>query len=119
MPMRYLDRRYRKLPVVRVLFATNMVFALAVLIAWQLAVLAVLGPLGWAADQPIPTAQNFENLFRYPLVIFWAGPALAMVVAWLLMQAHNHKAAFGVLIVPVLMTVLLIGVFFLTPNNGF
>jgi hypothetical protein len=114
MAMRYLDRNYRKMPVVRVLFAANLVFAVLVLLAWQLAVLFVLGPLGWAADQPFPTPNSFESLLRYPLVIYWAGPALAMAIAWLLMQSHRHKAAFGVLAVPVIMSILLVAVYLMT-----
>jgi hypothetical protein len=110
--------RYQKMPIVRALLATNLAFAIAILVAWQAALMVVLGPLGWAADQPIPTSQTLENMFRYPLVLFWAGPAMAMMTGWMLLNAKRYKAAFGVLVLPVLVTALLTAVYFTMPEPG-
>jgi hypothetical protein len=117
MTIKYLERgRYRNMPVVRVLLATNLVFAVAILVAWQMALIAVLGPLGWAADEPIPASRTLENLLTYPLLVFWSGPALAMLAGWMLLQAKRYKAAFGVLMLPVLVKSLLVAVYFLLPQ---
>ena len=119
MTIKYYERgRYRKMPVVRALFATNLAFAIAILVAWQLTMFVVLGPLGWAADQPIPLSHTLENLLRYPLVIFWAGPALAMAAGWMLLQSHRHTAALGVLLLPMLVMAMLAAVYFFQPNAG-
>jgi hypothetical protein len=108
--------RHRNLPVVRALLVTNLVFALAILVAWQMALMFVLGPLGWAADQPIPSALTLENLLTYPLLVFWAGPAMAMMTGWMLLRAQRTRAAFGVLMLPVLVTGLLAAVYVLVPQ---
>jgi uncharacterized membrane protein len=108
--------RYRNMPVVRALLAANLAFAIAILVAWQMALIIVLGPLGWAVDRPISTSQTLDNLLTYPLLLFWAGPAIAMVVGWMLLRAQRYKAAFGVLVVPVLVTVLLAAVYCLMPQ---
>jgi hypothetical protein len=108
--------RYRNLPVVRALLATNLAFAIAILIAWQSALMVVLGPLGWAADHPFPSSITLENLFAYPLLLYWGGPAAAMATGWVLMQGKHYKAAFGVLALPVLVTVLLAAVYVFMPQ---
>jgi uncharacterized membrane protein len=117
MTIKYTENwRYRNLPVVRALLAANLAFAIAILVAWQTALMVVLGPLGWAADQPIPSSQALENLMTYPLLLYWAGPAAAMALGWVLMQGKHYKAAFGVLLIPVLVTVLLVAVYSLLPQ---
>jgi uncharacterized membrane protein len=108
--------RYQNMPVVRALLAANLAFALAILVAWQMALIVVLGPLGWAADQPITSSQTLDNLLTYPLVLYWAGPAIAMAAGWMLLQAKRYKAAFGVLVTPVLVTLLLAVVYFFMPQ---
>jgi uncharacterized membrane protein len=119
MAIRYMENgRYRKLPVVRALLAANLAFAILILLAWQMALIVVLGPLGWAVDHPIPSARTLENFLTYPLVLFWAGPAMAMAVGWMLLQARRYKAAFGVLVTPVLVTVLLAAVYIILPHVG-
>jgi hypothetical protein len=118
MTIRYHERgRYAKLPLVRALLATNLLFAVAVLVCWQSALIFLLGPISWAADQPVPTSRNLENLLEYPLLVFWAGPALAMATGWILIQGRNYKAAFGVLAVPVLVAFLMVVLYWTVPSN--
>jgi hypothetical protein len=118
MTIKYLEHgRYQKMPVVRALLATNLAFAIAILVAWQMALMVVLGPLGWAADQPIPSSHSLGNLFTYPLLLFWAGPAVAMMAGWMLLHAKRYKAAFGVLMLPMLVTALLAAVYVLMPHQ--
>ena len=118
MPIRHYDeklRRYRKLPIVRVLFAANMLFAVATLIAWQAALMNFFGPLAWATSHTMPDGREWPLVLNYPLVLFWSGPALAMVIAWLYMQDRNYRAAFGVLSVPLLVLGLSLAMFYLQP----
>ncbi len=109
--------RYRNLPVVRALLATNLLFAVAILVAWQMTLMVVLGPLGWAADQAIPSALTLDNLLAYPLLVFWAGPALATATGWVLLRGERYRAAFGVLMLPVLVMALLVAVYILVPQS--
>ncbi len=117
MTIKYHERgRCRNMPVVRALFATNLAFAIAILVSWQLTMIVILGPLGWAADQPIPTAHTLENLLTYPLLLFWGGPAAAMAIGWTLLQSQRYKAACGVLLMPVVVSLLLIAVYLTHPG---
>ena len=121
MPIKYYDDgtgRYRKLPMVRVLFAANLLFAVATLVAWQSAVLTLLGPLTWATSQSVPFERDLGHLFEYPLMLFWLGPAVAMATASILIQARNYRAAFGVLAVPMLFLLLSVAMYWTVPNPG-
>ena len=119
MPLNYSEHlRYRKLPIVRALLATNLLFAVAVLVSWQWALMFALGPISWAADHPVPHGRDFAHLFEYPLLVFWAGPALAMMTGWMLMQSRRYKAAFGVLALPMLVCAITIVLYWTVPNAG-
>ena len=120
MAIRYYDDgtgRYRKLPLVRVLFAANLLFAVATLVAWQSAFLVLLGPLTWATNQTVPFERDLAHLFEYPLMLFWLGPAIAMATASLLIQGRNFRAAFGVLAIPMLFVLLSVAMFWAAPNT--
>ena len=119
MPIKYYEKgRYSKLPLVRALFAANMLFAVATLVAWQWALIYMLGPLNWAANQSMPHEHNFARIFEYPLILFWSGPALAMAAGWMLMQAQHHRAAFGVLALPLMVMGLTFVMYWAVPNAG-
>ena len=118
-PIKYHEKgRYQKLPIVRVLFAANLAFALVTLIAWQWALFYVLGPITWAADQTVPVERDFRHLLEYPLFMFWFGPAVAMAGGWALLQSQNYKAAFGVLALPVMMMLITLILYWIVPNTG-
>lgn len=110
--------RTAKLPLVRALLATNLLFAVAVLVAWQSTLMVLLGPLGWAADEPVPSSRGWENLFQYPLLVFWAGPALAMAFGWMMIQARNYKAAFGALALPLIMMIIIVVLYWAVPPSA-
>ena len=119
MPLTYHEHgRYRKLPVVRALLATNLLFAIAILVAWQWALLYVLGPITWAADQPVPHDRDFIHIFEYPLIVFWAGPAMAMAFGWVMIQGKHHKAALGILVLPLLILTIMLTLYWTVPNAG-
>ena len=119
MPITYHERgRYRNLSAVRLLFAANLAFAVLVLIAWQCALLFVLGPINWAANQSIPSATDLMRLFDYPLVLYWAAPMAAMGAAWVMLQAQRYRAAFGILALPVLVMLLTLVMYWAVPVQG-
>jgi hypothetical protein len=119
MPITYHEQgRYRNLPFVRALFATNFVFAIATLVAWQWAFLYLLGPLTWAADRPVPYDRNLQHIFEYPLILFWLGPAVVMAIAWTLIQARHYRAAFGLLLLPLLVAFVALIMYLVVPGAG-
>lgn len=119
MPIRYHEQpRYKRLPLVRALFAANMLFAVAILVAWQGAIIYMIGPLSWAVNDSVTYERNFWHIVQYPLVIFWAGPALAMALGWMLMQARHYRSAFGVLMTPLAITILTYVMYWLVPNSS-
>ena len=116
MPLQYHERgRYRKLPVVRALFATNLLFAVSILVAWQAAVIFVIDPMTWAADSSLPSGRDVWHMFQYPMYIFWAGPSMAMAGGWVLMQSRNYKAALGLLLLPLLMAIVTVVLYWIVP----
>ena len=110
--------RYRKLPLLRVLLASNLLFAVSILVAWQCALIFVLDPLNWSASGQFAPRNDLTNIFTYPLILFWAGPALAMMAGWILAEAKKFKMAFGVLVLPMLLIVVTIVMYGLVPNGG-
>jgi hypothetical protein len=110
--------RYRKLPFVRALFAANLLFAVATLVAWQSAFLVLLTPLAWATGQPVPTEHALDHLFAYPLILFWLAPAMAMATAWVMIQERRYRSAFGILALPMLVFALCGILFWVLPNTG-
>ncbi len=119
MPIRYYDeklRRYKRLPIVRGLFAANLLFAMATLVAWQAALMNYFGPLSWATRNAMPDGRALPFALEYPLVLFWAGPAVAMALAWVLMQGRNYRAAFGVLAIPLLVLLLSMAMYIAAPS---
>ena len=117
MPIRHYDKiAYRKLPLIRALFATNLVFAVATLVAWQTALIHLLNALAWSADGTLPPERSLDQMLEYPLMLFWAGPAFAMAIAWMCIQGNNFKAAFGVLMLPVLAIMLSFALYFVLPT---
>jgi hypothetical protein len=114
----YAVQKYTRMPLVRAIFATNLGFALGVLMAWQSVIKPVLDPLGWGADQPVPSDASIARLLEYPLLIFWAGPAIAMCVGWLLMENRRYKSALGVMLLPLLVFVLMFVMHAIVPNVG-
>ena len=119
MPISYHEQgRYRKLPIVRALFATNLVFAVAILVAWQAAVIFVIDPMVWAADRPLPSGNDVWHMFQYPMFVFWAGPSMAMAAGWVLVQSQNYKAALGVLLMPLLVAITTVIFYVIVPLVG-
>ena len=118
MPIQYHEQgRYKNLPFVRVLFATNFLFAVATLVAWQTTLMFFLLPIAWSANESVPSERSFVHLFEYPLIIFWAGPAFAMFLASVFMKARHHKAAFGVLALPLLIMGLSLTMYWVLPDG--
>ena len=119
MPITYHEHgRYRSLPFVRWLFAANVIFSGLVLGAWQFAVMILLEPLGWAADQAMPSEINLSRMFDYPLVVYWVMPSLAMMCAWLLLKSGNYRAAFGILALPLVVITLSLVMYWATNGNA-
>lgn len=119
MPMTYHEQtRYQKLALVRLLFVANVAFAALVLVAWQFTLVLVLGPISWASDQPVPSSLNLSRLLDYPLVLYWAAPALAMATAWLMLQSRRYRAAFGILALPILIMVITMVMYWAVPAVG-
>ena len=119
MPITYHERgRYRNLTMVRFLFAANLAFATIVLLAWQCALLFILGPVNWAANRSVPSATDLMRLFDYPLVLYWAAPVAAMLIAWLMLQAQRYRAAFGILALPMLVMMLTLVMYWMVPTQG-
>ena len=119
MPIRYYEEpRYRKLPLVRALFAANLLFAVATLVAWQAAFIHLLGPLAWAASASVTYKRGLSHLFEYPLVLFWFGPALAMFSGWVLVQGRSYKAAFAILSLPLVVMALTFVMYAVVPDAG-
>lgn len=110
--------RYRKLPIVRVLFAANLLFAVATLVAWQSAMIVLLRPMAWATNETLPSEHDLDHLFSYPLILFWFAPAVAMATAWVLIQGRRNRAAFGILSLPILVFALCGVLFWILPNTG-
>lgn len=117
MPIQHYEQpKYHRLPLVRALFAANLLFATATLVAWQSALIILLGPLIWAADETLPQERGLAHIFEYPLVVFWAGPAFAMAFGWVLIQGRNYRAAFGVLALPVIVMALIFVMYWTVPG---
>jgi hypothetical protein len=114
----YAVQKYSRLPLVRAMFATNLGFALAVLLAWQSVIMPILDPLAWGADRPVPSDVSMARLLEYPLLVFWAGPVAAMCAGWVLMENRRYKTALGVMLVPLLVFVLMFVMHALVPNVG-
>lgn len=119
MSIRYHEQpRYKRLPLVRALFAANLLFAVAILVAWQGAIIIMIGPLSWAVNDSVTYERDFWHILQYPLVAFWAGPAIAMACGWVLLQARHYRAAFGVLMTPLIMTILTYVMYWIVPDSG-
>ena len=115
--IRYYDKiRYRRLPLVRALFAANFLFVVSTLLSWQFAFIYLLGPMTWAVDRSLPFERDLIHILDYPLVLFWSGPACAVAIASVLVQGNNHRAAFGVLVLPLLVLALTLGMYWIVPD---
>ncbi len=119
MSIRYYEQpRYKRLPLVRALFAANLLFAVAILVAWQGAIIVMIGPLTWAVNDSVTYERDLWRIVQYPLVIFWVGPAFAMALGWTLMQARHYRLAFGVLMTPLAITFLTYVMYWIVPDAG-
>lgn len=119
MSIRYYEQpSYQRLPFVRALFAANMLFAVAVLVAWQSAIIALIAPLTWAVNDTVTFERDFWQILQYPLVFFWAGPAFAMATGWMLVQSRHYRTAFGVLVTPMLVVGLTFVMYWIVPDAG-
>ena len=108
---------YWNRPAVRALLATNVLFAAAILVSWQWAIIFVLDPMTWAASQPVPHGHEWIHLLEYPLIVFWALPSLAVAVGWVLIQGRHYRAAFGLLSLPILISALTLVMYVTLPTG--
>ena len=77
MSIRYYEQpRYQKLPLIRALFAANLLFAVATLVAWQSAFIHLIAPLTWAVNDTVTFEHSFPAGIVLPALhdhvdIFW------------------------------------------------
>jgi hypothetical protein len=112
----YTKSKPRRRPLVRALFASNLLFIAGVLFAWQSMLMVIVGPLGWGADHQVPSDQSLNRLIEYPLLVFWAGPAVAVLVGKILIENRHYKTAFGIMVLPLLVFMLMFALYALVPN---
>ena len=105
----------RRAPLTRGLLWLNLMFALNMLLAWRVALLVFVGPLGWATDRRVEVTQDWSTLLDYPTILLWAPSCVAMGIGWMAAKFGNYKLAVGVMLVPVLFTIITLMLYCLLP----
>lgn len=109
---------YKKTPVTLVgLILVNAVFAFLILFSWRLVGLFVSEPLSWATWVPVYRGSGYEDIVRYPFVVLWLWPLIGIVGAWVSLKMTKFQLAFAFASMPIVVLGLVIGWFYLTPQD--
>ena len=108
-------RRFEKLSVFRLLIAANIGFAVGVLVAWQGTIETILALIGWLAGAQVPASTDWMAVVSYPLALFWLAPLLATFGAYFELKAARDRAALGLLLLPLLVSIISFTMHELTP----
>lgn len=97
------------------LMLTNAVVAITVLFAWTAVSLYIVEPIAWATWMPVRRGTTFDDLFEYPFVLLWLGPALGIAGAWMSLKFGKRALALTCVSLPLGMMCLILGWYYLAP----
>lgn len=107
----------RTSPFLALLIGLNGLFSGGIVFAWTYLALFVAEPLAWATWMPITRGQGVTGLIDYPFVMLWVMPLLGIFGTWISLKGGNKPVAYAFVGVPLVMLLLVLGWFHLTPSD--
>lgn len=99
------------------LMVINGIFAAGILFAWTFFSLFVAEPLAWATWMPISRGYGLLGLVEYPFIMLWIMPLVGIFGAWVSMKGGHKTCAYAFVAVPIVMLLMVLGWFHLTPPD--
>jgi hypothetical protein len=93
----------------------NAVVAMTVLFAWTAVSLYIVEPIAWATWMPVRRGSTFEDLFEYPFVLLWPGPALGIAGAWMALKFGKRALALTCVGLPLGLMCLIVAWYYMAP----
>ena len=99
------------------LMMVNALLSLGILFAWTYLSMFVAEPLAWATWMPVNRGYGFNGIFDYPFLMLWLMPLVGICGAWLCLKSGREIVAFSFVGIPLVMLLLIVGWFYLTPPD--
>ena len=115
MSLSYYDERTKpRTKIAMALVALNAAIAFGISFYWSGLATVIGEPYKWAMRGSISPSPS---LFEYPYLAAWLTPLLCVVAGWLAVKGGRPKAGQVIGLYPALMLAIMVGWYYLTPNE--